>query len=533
MNIEKYLKRKIRSLNPDQLSLFNQIVSNILLQLCIPTGTGKGYIMFVDILRRIIKTKESIIAISSHRLMLNEQHLNDLFEMLSPLIGDIGFIFVGSSKYNSSKFQSNTEFNKLLLKKKLSYDEIISSTTSTSEVNDLVKNHLSNGRKVIIMTTYHSLNKLRNLDIDTIYCDEAHTLASDEFSKFQENFESIKSKNKYFTTATPKDCFEDEKDTFLMNNESIFGKRIGLKFKDCVEKGYIPRPLIHIAIPENFGTDSDFKSIPNMTKFIIDTFLYHKNWLLSVSADPTKIAPKILIKCPSVDDMWVLQKTLIGKLPNVTICAGASENKNNSFKHFIDLEGISTRAEYLNRLQSLKEEDMAIVLHYDTMSEGVNVAGFSGVEFLSGKLPTIPKTFQNTGRASRLHPIDRTRLRNGEIKVGDGNMIKPYFAVIIPYWDRESETTSKELAKRIKGLRDEYGFDPAYKVSIGSDIGDGEVKNELDALNQKNKKEKVTELIKNINQEIEQMDKKEEDLSILNDVKNMDIEEWIGYMTNK
>ena len=517
--MNKYLKSKIDSLNPDQLNLFNEIQRNKLLQICIPTGAGKGYLMMVDLLNRFVKSDESIFAISSHRLMLNTQHLNDLFNIFSPVIGKLGFIFVGSSKYDTSKFQENVDFNKALLKNKLSYNEIVNSTTNSRDVDSLVKTHLDSGRKVIVLTTYHSLHTLKNQPIDTIFCDEAHTLASDEEgAQFKENFQSITSTNKYFLTATPKDCFGDT-EAFLMNNEEVFGKRIGLTFKECIDKGYMVKPILHIAMPDNFDNTLEFKSVKNMTKFVTDTFEAHKKWLKEISFAPDRIAPKILVKCPSVDDMWNIWKELNGNLSGVRICAGASRNGMSTFNHFIDSEGIVGRSEYLERI-------------HDTMSEGINVSGFSGVMFLGGKLPTIIKTLQNTGRATRLHPFDRYRFGLDEIKVGDGNWIKPNCAVIIPFWDSESEFTKAELAKQIKGLRDNFAYDPTYYVSIGSDIGTGKKSEDMDALNKKNEKNKKSELIEEIRHEIEILDKQEIDLKESERINNMSVEEWFNYANN-
>ncbi len=510
--IRKYLSHKISTLNKDQKSLYEQMQIKNKLQICIPTGAGKGYLMMSDLLNQIIDTNNKIFAISSHRLMLNTQHLNDIFDLLSPLIGNIGYIFVGSSKYDVSKFQNNIELNTGLLKKKLSYNEIISSTTSSKDVDELVKSHLSKGRKVVILTTYHSLHTLKNVEIDTIFNDEAHTLASDEISNFQENFEKIKYKRCFFLTATPKDCIE-ETNSFLMNNENIFGERIGLTFKHCVDSGYITKPVIHIALPSNFSTDVEFKSVPNMVKFVIDTYLAHSEFIKQNSYQSELIAPKILIKCPSVDDMWKIQKELIGKLDGVKICAGASRNETSNFNHFIDAEGISDRSQYLERLQKLNDSDKAIVLHYDTMSEGINVSGFTGVEFLGGKLPTIIKTLQNTGRSTRLHKMDRERILSGEISTNDySKWIKPFCSVIIPYWDRESEFTTNELARQIKSLRDNFGYDPVYYVSIGSDIGKGKNPEDMDFLNKKDEKNKKSALIEEINHHIELMDKEDIDL---------------------
>ena len=530
--MKKYVNLKLKSLNSDQLRIFNDIQKNKLLQVCIPTGAGKGYLMMVDILNRVVNSSENIFAISSHRLMLNTQHLNDLFEILSPLIGKIGFVFVGSSKYDTSKFQTNSIFNKSLLKSKLSYEEIVSSTTNTKDVDEIVTKHLENKRKVVLLTTYHSLHTLKNLSIDTIFCDEAHTLASDEDSaQFKDNFQSITSNNKYFLTATPKDCFE-ETEAFLMNNKEVFGEKIGLTFKECIDKGYMVKPILHIALPSNFDPNLEFKSIKNMTKFVMYSFEAHKKWLKEVSFDGDRIAPKILVKCPSVDEMWKIWADLNGKFGDVRICAGASKNDMSNYNHFIDSDGIVGRSEYLEKIQKFKEDEMAIVLHYDTMSEGINVSGFTGVMFLGGKLPTIIKTLQNTGRATRLHPFDRERLGRGDIVVGDGNWIKPNCAVIIPFWDSESDFTKEELSRQIKGLRDNFGYDPTYYVSIGSDIGNGKEKEDMDELNKKNERNKKSELIEEIHHHIERFDKEELDLKESERINNMSVEEWFNYANN-
>lgn len=507
------LEEKIKSLTPDQRVLFDQILTDNILQICIPTGAGKGYLMMVDLLNQILSTDNRIFTISSHRLMLNNQHLNDIFEILSPVIGDIGFVFIGSSNYDVDKFQDNPEMNTKLLKKGLSYNDIITSTTFTKVVDETINNHLENGRKVVILTTYHSLDKLKNQEIDTIYNDESHTLASDtETAQFKENFSKIKSKRCYFFTATPKDCVDDDTNSFLMNNEDFFGKRIGLTFNECVERGYVVKPVVHIAMPVNYTNDKDLESVENMCKFITDTFKTHKDFITEKSSDPSKISPKVLIKCPSVDTMWEIHKRLVEQNLGFKVCAGASRNPNSMINHFIDNDGIANRNAYLEKLQGFKDDDEVVVLHYDTMSEGINVSGFTATMFLGGKLPTITKTLQNTGRSTRLHPIDRNKLRNGEIKVGDGNWVKPYCAVIIPYWDRESEFSSKELARQIKDLRDNFGFDPSYYISIGDDIAKGKKPEEMDQLNTLGEKNKKVEVIEEIRNEIEILDAEEIDM---------------------
>lgn len=528
---KQYLISKLSTLNVDQRQLFDEMQRNIKLTLSVPTGFGKGYLMMVDLLNQIISTKNDIFAISSHRLMLNNQHLNDIFKVLSPLLGDIGFIFVGSVKYDSAKFLDNVEYNKALLKKKTSYIEIISSTTSMSEVDAEVERHINAGRKVVLLTTYHSMHALKHLDISTIYNDEAHTLASEEEeTKFKDNFSTIRTKRCLFLTATPKDCYDEETSAFLMNNKDIFGERVGLTFRQAVDSGYVVRPVIHIATPSNYAIDVDFNSTKNRIIFVQECFLAHKTFIETHSIDASKIAPKILVKCSSVDDMWALHKDLVGKIDNVKICAGASRNDNSNSNHFIDNVEIRNRNEYLQSIQGFEDTQMAIVLHYDILSEGINVSGFTGTMFLTGKLPTITKTLQNTGRSTRLHSIDRDKIMSGEISASDySTWVKPYCAVIIPYWDSQSEFTKVELAKQIKSLRDNFGYDPVYYVSIGSDIASGKKPEDMDGLNKKKVKDRKTEIIDEITHEIELMDKEEIDLKEMNRIDNMSMEEWFNF----
>lgn len=530
-NLE-YLNTKISSLTEDQRELFDSMQVENRLNICIPTGAGKGYIMMVDLLNRVINSEERVFTIASHRLMLNGQHMNDIFNMTQPLVGDIGFIFVGSSKYDINKFQENPLINSGLFNKKLSFDDIFQSTTKKLEVNELVDRHLSEGRKVVILTTYHSLNCLGGIEIDTIYCDEAHMLATDtETAQFKENFQSIKFMNCFFFTATPKDLAEEGGDFFLMNNKEVFGERIGLTFRECVERGYIVTPVVHVAMPANYDSGVDYKSIQNMSIFVQETFSAHRDFITKNSKDPSKVAPKLLVKCPSVDEMWELRKLLIGKIPGVAICAGASWNRDGQ-NHFIDELGISGRGDYLDGIRSISGE--AIVLHYDVMSEGINVSGFTGVMFLGGRLPTIVKTLQNTGRATRLHPEDRSKLMKGEIKVGEyGDWIKPFCAVIIPFFDKESEVTSRRISEDIKELRDSFEFNPVYYVSVGNDLGSSEKTEEMDALNRPEGKQKKVKLIEEIKHNIEELDRMEREQEEIKRINDMSVEEWFNFANSK
>ncbi len=243
VNIEEYVAENINKLNEDQLRCFNKMERAVKLSVCFPTGSGKTHLMKVDILNRIIHTDEKVFAVATHRIMLNTQHMDNIFELCEPLLGKVGFIFVASSDYESNKWQEKEgTYKAKLIELGLKFDEIIGTARNTTDVNNLVYKHKINNRKVIVITTYHSMDKLKDIDIDVLYCDEAHTLATaDNDNPFKRNFEKIRDKTSkfIFLTATPKDAYSAETSAFLMNNVNIFGDRVGLKFIEAVEKGYI------------------------------------------------------------------------------------------------------------------------------------------------------------------------------------------------------------------------------------------------------------------------------------------------------
>jgi hypothetical protein len=299
---------------------------------------------------------------------------------------------------------------------------------------------------------------------------------SESAKAFKKNYEKLKFNRVFFFSATPKDCFieeGEENDYFLMNNEEIFGERIGITLSEAIVGGYVPCPVIHLAIPDNYNK-TDMNNIKNMTKFVLDSFESHSKSVKKFSNNPKLIEPKMLIKCKSVDQMWDLYDVLKGK--GVDIYAGASRKGDGGEEYRINDEEVK-KGEHIESLEQLPSTKKAIVLHFDTLSEGINVAGFTGVMFLSEVPPTVMKLLQNVGRGLRLNPLDRTAIRNGYISPDDyKKWIKPYSYIILPIFNSESEETQKFIGRTIMNLRDN-GIKSSYVVSIGSDEATSEKPN--------------------------------------------------------
>lgn len=515
-NFRKFENKFINSMSKHQSEYLNEMLDYDKLTICMPTGTGKSRIIQGDIIDNIKNETTDSFVIATHRLMLNTQHISELFEQLSIVLGSIGFIFVGSTDVDVDEFMKSTKINSKMNELNLNYKDLFLNSTNSFDIEKQIKKHKDADRDVIIVSTYHSLNSLKNIDIHTIYCDEAHLLATEkEKADFKSNFNTLNFKRSYFFTATPKDLKDSNNidiDSFLMDNEDIFGKRIGLSFNEAIKCGYIVSPIIHIAQPENYDHTKDFETTDNYVKFIVDIYKSHKKWLNSVSFNSNMISPKLLIKNPSVDHIWKIHKRLIEHkdLQEVNIFAGASRNDLSTDKHMKNNEGIRNRNDFLKAMQDMDSKEEAIILHYDILSEGINVPGITGVVFLSDKLPTLPKLLQNTGRATRLHLYDRERLSNKSISVNDSSTwVKPHCAVILPILNAESNQTVKNISSNIKKLRDEFNFDPSFYVSLGEDISKSDKDDDdLETLNKKDKKEKPV-LLEKIIHEIEKLDKEE------------------------
>ena len=575
--------------NYSQRRCFERMQTDDILSICHPTGTGKGFLLFVDLLNRISHKNGKVFAICSHRILLNKQHTDDMFNKFKYFIGEIGYIFVASEQYDNDKFSDpeipnnyNTEFANLGIKG----SDLIQTAKNKAQLKLFTEQHLDKGRQVIIITTYNSLARLEDVELDVIYCDEAHKLASDKSTpkeeSFMDNYKKIKSKKRFFFTATPKDwtqAWYSEEHVHLMNNKAIFGERIIMEFEAATKLGYILKPYIHVVSPvnlhpelsvteiessivdeEDFDCDVNCDSslidvknlainVPAKILLIIQSFIEHKKFLKDRSAEPDKIGPKLLVKCKNISvDMWgIFHDGLKDALKdagmsNVKVFAGASEgyksSENIDFRNnnlYINDMPISDRDTYLNALGNLKSEEESIVLHCDILSEGINVSGFTAVMFISGVASTDSKVLQNIGRATRLHPIDRARLSNGEISVSDmSKWIKPFCSVIIPFWDSESEE-AKEILKGIIDRLTQLGFELEGK-SLGTDIStdDNQTDEEepVNFLTSIKKRSKIHELIHEL-QELDHLRKLNSldplafvyeinDINIGNDIEDVD-----------
>lgn len=521
-----------------QKDCLDEMIMEDCLTICMPTGTGKSRVIYGDMLDHLKLDTFDTFVIASHRLLLNVQHFNELFTTFEILATKIGFIFVGSSGVDLTDIQTNISINQKLASEKLNYPDLITTCLSSDDIKKYVDEHHAAKRDVIIITTYHSLDKLKDVDIHSIYCDEAHFLATPkEAAQFKDNFEKIQAKRKFFFTATPKDLVipidvidENDTESFLMNNTNIFGKRIGISFKEAINECLIVKPYVHLMELRGFKDTKKYSSGSNYAKVILDGFRQHENTLEHVE----ECAGKILVKCPSVEFIWKIKKELENKKPeDIHIFAGASWNPDGN-PYYMNNESVSGKTKFLRLLQELKPNEKCIILHYDILSEGIDVPGITGVMFLSKELPSKPKILQTIGRSTRLLKSDREAIRNGAISKTDYHkMIKPNCAVILPILSNEMKHSAENIAKIIISLRDQFGFKPEVYIEKGEDVSKGKRDTDLDGINDLDEVDQKFSGIGAVNHYIEILDETRmeslmfEELDMIHAKKNDNVVEYI------
>ena len=517
MNKNRLLKKRIKTLKVEQKEVFDEMQKDPLLTLCYPCGFGKGYIIGTDMMKQVIDNDDArILALLSHRIGLNDQHVSDIFDQFLPLIGSVAFAFLGSSGgLNINRLVRENNYKVLRTidayhVKNPTAPRIAPAnlTITTTKLDKLIQFiNLHHDKKVIIVSTYHSAHLLSDprIQLHTMYCDEAHELASDFKETYSErsfinNYNKIHCQRKFFFSATPKDCSDDPLNSYLMNNVEIFGRRLEMSHLEAVNKGYVVSIVIDFLRPSTYNAEhnQDHGTIINKARFILEAFAYHREWLRTKSSRPELIAPKLLIRCSSVEkDMWPIYNALLNMAGDIKIFASASNDSDGSntkgnlisingehvefdkeIEAFVPWRKSIDRKEYIETIQGLSDTDEAIVLHHDTISEGLNVPGFTCFMPFSDKLITTTKLYQNLGRVIRLNKIDKKLLTDSKLEVDGEGWIKPKAHMIIPYWSLISGAAAINMSRVIKNLETNTGARTGTEIPFGDDIATGYNRND-------------------------------------------------------
>jgi len=349
-------------------------------QVIIPTGGGKTICMIQDTIHQQSIPTGTTTVVVAPRILLAEQLCKEFLELVSTTYTHVMHVHSGDVEFFSS-----TKPEKI---------HLFTNTARTA------------GENVIIFTTYHSLHRVIEADIEvnTIYFDEAHNSVQRNFFPSTEFF-SYDADRCYFFTATPKHSVTVFKPG--MNDQEVYGQVIcNVPAPQLVEEGYILPPKVVVQeLPQGDFKQSDDKNL-------LDTIDANSLNKILIAARSTKQIVRLVSQSDFTNQLeergynWMYITSKTGAIIN-----GKKVSREYFFKTLNTWGQDGTRF---------------VIMHHSILSEGINVKGLEAVLFMRN-MDYIGLS-QSIGRVIRL-----------------GGAEKTFGLVAIPVYDKVGISTAKSV----------------------------------------------------------------------------------------
>ena len=348
-------------------------------QVIVPTGGGKTMCMIEDVKREIKQADyRRTFVVVAPRILLAQQLCEEFLEQIT----GVNVLHVHSGETHHT------------------------STTKPEKIKTfcIYPLHLH----TIIFTTYHSLHRIQeaDIDVDSIYFDEAHNSTAKNFFPSVEHY-SAEAKRCYFFTATPKHSLTISKPG--MNDCYVYGKVIvNIPAPKLVKEGYILPPKMLVK------TINVAEEDVNECQHIMDTIDEISVKKVLICARSTKQIIKLIDQTNFTQELASRDYSCM----YITAKTGA----------YIDGKKVD-RDTFFDTLNTWGKDATKrfVVLHHSILSEGINVKGLEAAVFLRNM--DIIGLSQTIGRV---------------IRTGDND--KKYGLVVVPTWDKVGISTSKRLS---------------------------------------------------------------------------------------
>ena len=442
-----------------QLEAFWEVQNHDKGIVCLPTGTGKTFVQAGVIANDIVENPGfRMYVINAPRILLSYQLMREVQKYLINNNIEARYMAVHSGRMDDS-----VEILKLQQEKGITYSEV-NSTTSTSDIREMIETAQIQDLPLIFFSTYNSAYRIQDgrvglPKINITLNDEAHYLVQE---RFYDIVDTLESDRKYFFTATTKETPSDEGRG--MNNEGTYGDIIyNMTPREAIERGKMVRPRMHfVTAVKNvvYNRDDMERSMGNM---VVESYKQHEYTLTGTDA------PKMLVASNGTQDIKnIIKSNEIARIQKggTSIYAVASDPE---IGNWVNGEKVS-RPEFLSRLKKEGSDSTKrmIIIHYDILTEGIDIPGITGVLFLRSMGKS--KFIQTFGRAARLDSDDRAAFENGEYTHNDLDLMdKPYAWVIVPVLTHDDEDTKENIGDLIYELRD-YGFEPKEDVVVSNTV---------------------------------------------------------------
>jgi superfamily II DNA or RNA helicase len=429
----------------------------------LPTSTGKTYVQSAIVAKDILMNggQFRMYVINAPRIILTYQLLKEVYQFLTKRGIEARYHFTHSGSAVDERDLEDIRMEAKVDGINIPFAEI-DSTTSVNRCVDIMEKSMEQELPLIIFSTYNSAEKVElarrqvRLPISIVLNDEAHYLVQDRFFDI---LTILKSSRCYFFTATMRYTPSDEGRG--MNNEDAYGKVLyELTPREAIDRGKMVRPRLHIVKTNGVYTSEDYDRSLNLV--ISNSFIQHKEYF---NDNHPNMKPKMLVGTRGSDDM----KNFINSPQYLELRESGVDvfaiSSNEEIGNFVNGNRVK-RQEFLSILRQYGKDKNRelLVLHYDILTEGIDVPGFTSCLLLRTLVRS--KFYQTYGRIARLDPEDRRRLDNGDIRpIDTDKMNKPYGYVILP-WITETNKDDSEFMRNLVSAMREYGFD-SYEDIIG------------------------------------------------------------------
>ena len=367
------------TLRPHQTKTVKAMLYHKKGQVIVPTGGGKTMCMISDAINEFTRTNISqTIVVVAPRILLAQQLCEEFLEQIKNV--DVLHVHSGETHHTS--------------------------TTKPEKIKTfcIYPLHLH----TIIFTTYHSLHRIQeaDIDIDTIYFDEAHNSTAKNFFPSVEHY-SAEAKRCYFFTATPKHSLTINK--VGMNDAYVYGKVIvNIPAPKLVKEGYILPPKMIVK------TINVAEEDVNECKHIVDTIDEISVKKVLICARSTKQIIKLIDQTNFTQELASRDYSCMYITAKTGAYIDGKKVNRDTFFDTLNTWGKDTTKRF-------------VVLHHSILSEGINVKGLEAAVFLRNM--DIIGLSQTIGRV---------------IRTGDND--KKYGLVVVPTWDKVGISTSKRLS---------------------------------------------------------------------------------------
>ena len=378
------------TLRPHQERIIDRMLAYEKGQIIVPTGGGKTMCMIMDTQRRhdVINNGTTTVVVAP-RILLAEQLCSEFMEVIDPNNSD-PYLHVMHVHSGETHYVSTTKADKI---------HLYANCARTM------------GENVIIFTTYNSLHRIMEADIEvnTIYFDEAHNSVKKNFFPATEFF-AENADRCYFYTATPKHSLTVKKPG--MNWGHVYGQVLAnIPAPELVEGGYILPPKVVVKqLPLVRGRKVMYaEDADNLLETIDDN-----------SIDKTLICARTT-------------KQIVGLIYQSDFCAELYQRGyswmtiTSKTGAIIDGKKVD-RETFFNTLNTWGKDSSKkfVVIHHSILSEGINVSGLEAVIFMRNM--DYIGISQSIGRVIRL-----------------GGKEKTFGLVCIPTYDPVGITTARKV----------------------------------------------------------------------------------------